>query len=129
MHSLKMALTAASLALAFAAPAKAQTIPTDMVDAAKAIQAGCVKKGEDARVCACGVGLAYAELDPKAFKLVPKVEPLLDQKNQIAAMGGLIQLASASGMTVNDLQAAYDKIKANRTVVKQLCKPLAPGAK
>ncbi len=129
MRSLKMGLMAAALGLAIAAPAKAQTVAPDMVDAAKAIQAGCVKKGEDSRVCACGVGLAYAQLDPKAFKLVPKVEPLLDQKNQIAAMAGLIQLASASGMTVNDLQAAYDKIKVNRSVVKQLCKPLAPGAK
>jgi hypothetical protein len=129
MHFVNMALMAAALGLVVAGPAKAQTVPADMVDAAKAIQAGCVKKGEDSRVCACGVGLAYAQLDPKAFKLVPKVEPLLDQKNQIAAMAGLIQLASASGMTVNDLQAAYDKIKVNRSVVKQLCKPLAPNSK
>ncbi len=129
MRWLKFGLLAAALGLAIAAPANAQTVPADMVEAAKAIQASCVKNGEDARVCSCGVGLAYAELDPKAFKLVPKVEPLMDQKNQIAAMGGLIQLASASGMTVTDLQVAYDKIKVNRSVVKQICKPLAPGAK
>ncbi|MEJ0022641.1 MAG: hypothetical protein WDN76_03795 [Alphaproteobacteria bacterium] len=116
---------AAAFMLAGVAAAGAQTVATDMVAAAKAIQAGCVKKGEDARVCSCGVGLAYAQLDPKAFKLVPKVEPLLEQKNQFAAMAGLVQLANADGMSVSDLQTAYDTIKVNRATVKQLCKPLA----
>jgi hypothetical protein len=125
MRSVKTALLAAAFMLAGAAGAGAQTVPPDMVDAAKAIQAGCVKKGEDARVCSCGVGLAYAQLDPKAFKIVPKVEPLLDQKNQFAAMAGLVSLANANGMTVTDLQTAYDTIKVNRSVVKQVCKPLA----
>jgi hypothetical protein len=125
MRSVKTALLAAAFILAGAAGAGAQNVPPDMVDAAKAIQAGCVKKGEDARVCSCGVGLAYAQLDPKAFKIVPKVEPLLDQKNQFAAMAGLVSLANANGMTVTDLQTAYDTIKVNRSVVKQVCKPLA----
>ena len=130
MQSVKTAILAAAFGLAAMAPAIAQqAIPADMIDAAKAIQAGCVKKGEDARVCSCGVGLAYAQLDPKAFKMVPKVEPILDQKNQITAMGQLISTANASGMSISDLQTAYDTIKKNREVVKQLCKPLAPGAK
>ncbi|MES1202880.1 MAG: hypothetical protein ABUS57_15695 [Pseudomonadota bacterium] len=130
MRSVKTALGAAAFMIAGLAGAGAQqAVPADMINAAKAIQAGCVKKGEDSRVCACGVGLAYAQLDPKAFKLVPQVEPMLDQKNQFAAMAGLVQLASASGMSVTDLQTAYDTIKANRAVVKQVCKPLAPGTK
>ena len=100
-----------------------------MVDAAKAIQAGCVKRGEDARVCSCSVGLAYAELDPKVFKLVPQIEPLLEQKNQVMAIGGLVSMASANGLGVADLQTAYDTIRANRDVVRQICRPLAPGSK
>jgi hypothetical protein len=125
MRSVKTAFLAAAFILAGATGAGAQTaVPADMIDAAKAIQTGCVKKGEDARVCSCGVGLAYAQLDPKAFKLVPKVEPMLDQKNQFAAMAQLVSTANASGMSVSDLQVAYDTIKANRSVVKQVCKPL-----
>lgn len=131
MRSVKTALAAAAFIFAGAAgiagAGAQQAVATDMIDAAKAIQTGCVKKGEDSRVCACGVGLAYAQLDPKAFKLVPKIEPLLDQKNQLAGMASLISMASASGMSVSDLQTAYDTIKANRAVVKQVCKPLAPA--
>jgi hypothetical protein len=127
MRSVKTALLAAAFIMAGAAGAGAQTVPADMVDAARAIQAGCVKKGEDSRVCSCGVGLAYAQLDPKAFKLIPRVEPILDQKNQLAAMAGLVSTANAAGMSVSELQTAYDTIKVNRGVVKQLCKPLVPA--
>lgn len=130
MRSVKIVVGAAAFALLAAATGNAQTsVPADMVDAARQIQAGCVKKGEDSRVCACGVGLAYAQLDARAFKLIPKVEPMLDQKNQMAAIAGLVRVASAEGMSISDLQSAYDTIKTNRSVVKQVCKPLAPGAK
>lgn len=97
----------------------------DMAAAAKAIQAGCVKRGEDARVCACGVGLSYAKLDPKVFVLIPRVEPLLDEKDKAKATMGLIAAASGSGLAVPDLQRAYDSIRANRTTVREICKPLA----
>jgi hypothetical protein len=104
-------------------------IGADMVDAAKAIQTGCVKRGEDSRVCSCSVGIAYAELQPKVFKLVPQIDPLLEQKNQFVALTSLVSLASANGVGVSELQTAYDTIKANRSVVRQICKPLAPGGK
>jgi hypothetical protein len=104
-------------------------IGVDMVDAAKSIQAGCVKRGEDSRVCSCSVGLAYAELDPKVFKLVPQIDPLLEQKNQLIAVTSLVSLASKNGVGVSELQTAYDTIRANRSVVRQICKPLAPAKK
>jgi hypothetical protein len=121
LGALLMAAFTASSALAQA------PIGADMVDAAKAIQSGCVKRGEDARVCSCSVGLAYAQLEPKVFKLVPQVEPLLEQKNQLVAVGSLMSLASANGLGVADLQSAYDTIRANRAVVRQICRPLVPA--
>jgi hypothetical protein len=130
MQSLRAATLAAAMSFALAAHAQQPAaVPPDMVDAAKSIQTGCVKRGEYARVCACGVGLAYAQLDPKVFKLVPKVEPLLDQKDKTAATTGLVTLAASSGLGISDLMGAYDTIRANRQVVRQVCRPLAPGAK
>jgi hypothetical protein len=132
MRALKTALAALAVAgaAAVAAPASGQeTIPADMVNAAKAIQAGCVKRGEDSRICACSVGIAYSKLEPKVFRMVPQIEPLLDQKNQAAATMQLLQLASANGLGVSDLQTAYETIRANRAVVRQICRPLSPAAK
>jgi hypothetical protein len=113
------------VALAFAPLAAAQEpAAPEMVSAAKAIQTACVKRGEDARVCACSVGLAYAKLDPKVFRIVPQVEPLLDQKNQAAATVQLLSLASSSGLGINDLQLAYHTIRDNRATVREICRPL-----
>jgi hypothetical protein len=128
------AALAATLATALMAGGSAGAAPetaigVDMVDAAKSIQAGCVKRGEDSRVCSCSVGLAYAELDPKVFKLVPQIDPLLEQKNQLIAVTSLVSLASKNGVGVSELQTAYDTIRANRSVVRQICKPLAPAKK
>lgn len=132
MRALKTALAAIAVAafaaLAGQAPAQ-EAVPAEMVNAAKAIQAGCVKRGEDSRVCACSVGIAYSKLDPKVFRMVPQIDPLLDQKNQATATLQLLSLASANGLGVNDLQAAYNTIRANRAVVRQICKPLGPAPK
>jgi hypothetical protein len=133
LHGIVAGAALAAAVIFAPAPAPAESTPApigaDMIDAAKAIQAGCIKRGEDSRVCACSVGLAYAELQPKVFKLVPQIEPLLAQKNQLIAVGSLISMASANGVGVSELQAAYDTIRANRAVVKQICKPLAPASK
>jgi hypothetical protein len=129
MPSIKAALAALILSVMGLATSAWAQVPADMIEAAKAIQAGCVKRGEDARVCSCSVGIAYSKLDPKVFKLVPQIEPLLDQKNQVMAIGGLVSMASANGLGVADLQNAYDAIRTNRDVVRQICRPLAPGAK
>ena len=103
------------------------TVSPDMIEAAKEIQIDCVKRGEDARVCSCGVGLAYAQLEPKVFKLVPQVAPLLDQKNKSSATAGLMSLAMGSGLSLSDLSNAYDTIHANRLIVRQICRPLVPA--
>jgi hypothetical protein len=132
MRALKTALAAIAVAgfavLAGQAPAQ-EAIPAEMVNAAKAIQAGCVKRGEDSRVCACSVGIAYSKLEPKVFRMVPQIDPLLDQKNQATATLQLLSLASANGLGVSDLQTAYNTIRANRAVVRQICKPLGPAPK
>jgi hypothetical protein len=124
-------LSGAAVALALIAFGVANAADTpigaDMIDAAKAIQASCVKRGEDSRVCSCSVGLAYAQLDPKVFKLVPQIDPLLEQKNQLVAITGLVSMASKNGVSVSELQGSYDTIRANRAVVRQICKPLAPS--
>jgi hypothetical protein len=132
MRALKTTLAVLALAglTAIAGQASGQdAIPADMVTAAKAIQAGCVKRGQDSRVCACSVGIAYSKLEPKVFRMVPQIDPLLDQKNQAAATGQLLTLAMSNGLGIGDLQSAYDAIRANRAVVRQICKPLAPAAK
>jgi hypothetical protein len=123
-----LAIVVSAFGLAGAQAPIQAPIGADMVDAAKAIQAGCVKRGEDSRVCSCSVGLAYAELDPKVFKLVPQIDPLLEQKNQFVAITSLVSMASSAGVGVSELQSAYDTIRANRSVVRQICKPLAPAS-
>jgi hypothetical protein len=104
---------------------QALAVEPAMIDAARGIQSACLARGEDSRVCSCGVGLAYAQLDPKVFMLMPKIEPLLAQKDQTAALIGLISIASKSGVGVADLQTAYQTIRANRDTVNAVCKPLA----
>lgn len=94
---------------------------------ARAIQDGCVRRGEDARVCACGVGIAYAKLQPSAFALIPQIDPLIDEPNQGKQLQGLLMIASSSGLSVSELQGAYNTIRANRTEVNAVCKPLAPA--
>ncbi len=94
---------------------------------ARQIQDGCVRRGEDSRVCACGVGIAYAKLEPRAFALIPQIDPLIDEPDRGKQLTGLLTLASRSGLSVQQLQGAYDTIRANRTTVNQICKPLAPA--
>jgi hypothetical protein len=119
------ALAGALIAFApLAAPVRAQEAPGTT---ARAIQEGCVRRGEDARVCACGVGIAYAKLEPRAFALIPQIDPLIDEPNQGKQLQGLLMIASSSGMNVQQLQGAYNTIRANRAEVNQICKPLAPA--
>lgn len=113
-------------ALIAASPLMAQEAPQP-AQSARAIQDGCVRRGEDPRVCACGVGIAYAKLEPRAFALIPKIDPLIDEPDKGKQLQGLLMLASSSGMNVQQLQGAYDTIRANRAVVNQICKPLAPA--
>lgn len=94
-------------------------------DSARAIQTACVARGEAVPVCACGVGLAYARLDPKVFALIPDVWPLLEERDHFKALAGLVALANAKGLTVGDLQSAYQTIRENRKEVAMVCKPLA----
>lgn len=86
-----------------------------------------MRRGEDARVCACNVGLAFAKLSPRAFALLPQIDPLIDEPDRGKQIGGLVALAGRSGMTIQDLQSAYETIRANRTNAAQICKPLAPA--
>jgi hypothetical protein len=125
MKLTKMGLLGAALVVLAGAPAGA--VEPEMVGAARAIQSACVAHGQDARVCACGVGLAYAQLDPKVFRLMPKVEPLLDLKDKPAQLMGLLSLATQNGLSVADLQAAADTIRANRETMNGICKPLIAG--
>lgn len=119
------ALTGALIAFApLAAPAQDTPAPATT---ARQIQDGCVRRGEDARVCACGVGIAYSKLEPRAFALIPQIDPLIDEPNQGKQLQGLLQLASRSGMSVQQLQGAYNTIRDNRAIVNQICKPLAPA--
>ncbi|MBL8557280.1 MAG: hypothetical protein JNM47_01050 [Hyphomonadaceae bacterium] len=110
-----------------AAPLTAQQAQPTPAASARAIQDGCVRRGEDARVCACGVGIAYAKLEPAAFALIPQIDPLIDEPNQGKQLQGLLSIASRSGMSVQALQGAYNTIRANRTEVNAVCKPLAPA--
>ncbi len=109
----------------FAAFAASTPVDPEMSAAAKKIQEGCVERGEDARVCACGVGLGYAQLEPKTFKLIPEVEPLLDEKDTFKAISGLAAAAGKRGISTSELMTAYNTIRANRTASKAVCKPLA----
>ncbi|MDZ4775645.1 MAG: hypothetical protein SGJ23_02550 [Alphaproteobacteria bacterium] len=110
-----------------AAPLMAQQPPPTPAASARAIQDGCVRRGEDPRVCACGVGIAYSKLDPEAFALIPQIDPLIDEPNQGRQLQGLLTIASRSGLSVSELQGAYNTIRANRTEVNAVCKPLAPA--
>lgn len=110
---------------AFSAFAASAPVDPEMTAAAKKIQSGCVARGEDARVCACGVGLGYAQLEPKTFKLIPDVEPLLDEPDKFKAISGLVSAANKRGVNASELMSAYDTIKANRTASRAVCKPLA----
>lgn len=120
-------LAALGLGLLAAPPLAAQQAQPSPAQSARAIQDGCVRRGEDPRVCACGVGVAYAKLEPRAFALIPQIDPLIDEPNQGKQLQGLLTIASRSGLSVQQLQAAYETIRANRTVVNQVCKPLAPA--
>jgi len=107
--------------------AAAQTAPSlaEIQAAAKQSQASCVKQGEQAAVCACGVGLAYARLDPRVFVAAPKIDPLLDEKDTFKKVMGVAAIAQESGLSATDVQKAVDAVKANRQTVKDVCKPLA----
>lgn len=104
-----------------AAPASQSPAPAE---SARAIQSACVRRGEAVAVCACGVGLAYARLDPRVFALIPDVEPLLAERDQFRAIAGLVALAGAKGLAVSDLQTAYQTIRDNRREVGVVCRPL-----
>lgn len=125
-----LALSAGAIAAtALAASPLLAQAPTSTPPAqtARAVQDGCVRRGEDPRVCACGVGIAYSKLEPRAFALIPQIDPLIDEPDQGRQLTGLLTLASRSGLSVQQLQAAYDTIRANRATVNQICKPLAPA--
>lgn len=123
---------ALGVALLFAPMARAQsaapTLP-EIQSAAKQSQAACVKKGEAAPVCACGVGLAYAKLDPRVFVAAPKIDPLLDEKDPLKKIMGVAAIAQDSGLSATDVQKAVDAVKANRQAVKEVCTPLGPPKK
>ena len=92
---------------------------------ARQIQDGCVRRHEDPRVCACGVGIAYAKLEPAAFALIPKIDPLIDETDRTRQLTGLLGVASSSHLSPQQVQAAYETIRANRATVKLVCTPLA----
>jgi hypothetical protein len=96
----------------------------EMTAAAQKIQKACVARGEDSRVCACGVGLGYAQLEPKTFMLIPEVEPLLDEPDKFKAISGLVAAANKRGLNASDLMSAYETIRANREASRGICKPL-----
>ena len=118
----------AALAVLAAAPAgRAQADGEDPGVIARQIHDGCVRRGEDARVCACGVGVAYAKLEPAAFALIPKIDPLIDEPDRGKQLTGLLTVASQSRMNVAQVQSAYETIRANRATVRQVCAPLGPA--
>jgi len=78
-------------------------------------------------VCACGVGVAYAKLEPAAFALIPKIDPLIDEPDRGKQLTGLLTVASQSRMNVAQVQSAYETIRANRATVRQVCAPLGPA--
>jgi hypothetical protein len=124
---LALTATAAAFAALLGAPAPialAQSAEDPGVTA-RQIHEGCVRRREDARVCACGVGVAYAKLEPAAFALIPKIDPLIDEPDRARQIGGLLTVASQSRMTPQQVQSAYETIRANRAVVRQVCAPLA----
>jgi hypothetical protein len=119
-----------ALAACVAVNAGAQTAGpavADIQSAAKQAQAACVKKGEAATVCACGVGLAYARLDPRVFVAAPKIDPLLDEKDPMKKIVGIAAIAQESGLSASDVQKAVEAVKSNRQSVKEVCGPLRPA--
>lgn len=124
---MRIALTAVSAgllaALAFSAPVRAQTDAGPGV-IARQIQDGCVRRGETPTVCACGVGIAYAKLEPAAFALIPQIDPLIDERDRLKQLTGLASVASSSGMSVQQVQTAYETIRGNRATVRAVCTPL-----
>ncbi len=125
VRALALSIGFVALFCGFAASAASTPVDPEMTAAAKKIQQGCVERGEDARVCACGVGLGYAQLEPKTFKLIPEVEPLLDEPDKFKAISGLVSAANKRGVNASELMSAYDTIKANRAASRAVCKPLA----
>lgn len=115
----------AGAALGLLAPVTAAAQAPDPGATAREIQEGCVARRQDPRVCACGVGVAYSKLDPAAFALIPKIDPLIDEPDRTKQITGLIGVASQSRMTPQQVQAAYETIRANRAVVRAVCNPLA----
>ncbi len=91
--------SAAALAAVFTAapagPARAQA-GDDPGQIARQIQDGCVRRREDPRVCACGVGIAYSKLEPSVFALLPKLDPLVDEPDRTKQITGLLGVASSS---------------------------------
>ena len=127
---LAIVATAAALAALFTAapapPALAQAA-NDPGQIARQIQDGCVRRRENPVVCACGVGVAYSKLDPAAFALIPKLDPLIDEPDRTKQITGLLGVASSSRLTPQQVQAAYETIRANRATVRLVCNPLAPA--
>ena len=119
------AALAALVAVSPAPSAQAQTA-ADPGQVARQIQDGCMRRGEDARVCACGVGVAYSKLEPAVFSLIPKLDPLVDEPNRTKQITGLLSVASSSQLSPQQVQAAYETIRANRATVRLVCNPLAP---
>lgn len=121
-------IAAAALAALFAAApapsAQAQT-GDDPGQIARQIQDGCVRRREDPRVCACGVGIAYSKLEPGVFALLPKLDPLVDEPDRTRQINGLLGVASSSHLSPQQVQAAYETIRANRATVRVICSPLA----
>ncbi|MDX2235367.1 MAG: hypothetical protein NW200_12790 [Hyphomonadaceae bacterium] len=122
-------LTAAALAvtglMASAAPGARAQAGDDPGAVARQIHDGCVRRGEDARVCACGVGIAYSKLEPAAFALIPQIDPLIDERDRTRQITGLLSVASASKLSPQQVQGAYETIRANRATVRAVCAPLA----
>jgi hypothetical protein len=114
----------AALALVTPAPDVRAQPADDPGIAARQIQDGCVRRREDPRVCACGVGVAYAKLEPQVFALIPQIDPLIDERDRTRQITGLLAVASASRLTPQQVQAAYDTIRANRATVRAVCAPL-----
>jgi hypothetical protein len=131
MRERLVAIAAALVALAATGAARAQEPPNlgELQTAAKAVQAACVRDGENAQVCACGVGIAYARLDPRVFVVVPALEPLLKEKDPLRVIAGVAQVATSRNLSIADAQKAYETVRANRQEVKNICHPLRPGAK
>lgn len=128
VRGLVLAVAAFAAAPAALAQTTTPTLP-EIQSAAKQSQAACVRKGEAAPVCACGVGLAYAKLDPRVFVAAPRIDPLLDEKDPLKKIMGVAAIAQESGLSATDVQKAVDAVKANRQAVKEVCTPLGPPKK